>query len=431
MIDVVSINEIYHEVITVNTVNILENIRQCLVKILPIKDGRTDSSPLEFVVAFIFSFIGDTKILSIEGLRRGMMNNLSKPMSRSSFWERLSRKRHLSFLELILSELMKQLSAPLLIGDSILKQLCVTEICLVDSTSIKLPSWASKFFPGTGSAAAVKWHTCIDVFSGMLRWSQITSGRTHDRKCFPEIASFIGKLLIMDLGYWDYGLLQDIENAGGFYLSRLRNDAEIIIKEIVQGGLCKKFIGTSLLKVCGRTNRGGIIEVYCDHVGKESILRLRVIGFWNPIELRYHWYVTNLNVVESAIYTFYRLRWQIELMFKGCKQSLRLDDITSGNKNIIKSLLFGSLVAQLISQTILRSAMSKLSEEKKFAVSYQRISNVFVNISRHIVTFLLNNCKNNLDLLVIKIELFTNELFDPNYRNRKSSVARIQEVLNA
>jgi len=29
------------------------------------------------------------------------------------------------------------------------------------------------------------------------------------------------------------------------------------------------------------------------------------------------------------------------------------------------------------------------------------------------------------------IELFANELFDPNYRNRKSSAARIQEVLNA
>jgi len=414
-----------------NAIINLQTIRQVFEKIIPNQDGRTNINPFDFLVAFVFSFIGDTKILSIEGLRRNIFKYTGISISRSSFWERLSRKRHISFLELILSELMKQLSTPLLIGDSILKQLGVTEICLVDSTSIKLPSWASKFFPGTGSAAAIKWHTCINVFSGMLFWSQITSGRVHDRKCFPEIARLIGKLVIFDLGYWDYGLLQEIENAGSFYLSRLRSDAEIIIKEIVQGRLCKKFIGTSLLKVFGRTYRGEIIEVYCDHIGKESTLRLRVIGFWNPIELRYHWYVTNLKVVASAIYTLYRLRWQIELMFKGCKQSLRLDDITSGDKNIIKSLLFGSLVAQLISQTVLRSAMSKLSEEKKFAVSYQRISNVFVNISHHIVTFLLNDCKNNLDLLMKNIELFANELFDPNYRNRKSSAARIQEVLNA
>ena len=413
-----------------STITVIEKIRQCFGEILPVNDGRTNSSPFEFVVAFIFSLIGDTKILSIEGLRREMINNLSRPMSRSSFWERLSRKRHQFFLQKILAELIKQLTMPLFIGEAILKKLCVTDICLVDSTSITLPAWASKFFPGTGSAAAVKWHTCINVFSGMLLWNQITSGRTNDSKCFPDISNLIGKLVIFDLGYWNYGLLQHIENIGGFYLSRLRSDAEIIIKEIIQGGLSKKLLGASLLKVFGYKNKGEIIEVYCDHIGKELITRLRVIGFWNPIELRYHWYVTNLKVVASAIYTLYRLRWQIELMFKGCKQSLRLADITSGDKNIIMSFLFGSLIAQLTSQTILRSCLSKLSEDKKFAISYQRISNVFVHISHYVIAFLFDACKNNLDLLLKNIKLFTNELFDPNYRNRKSSIAQLQDALN-
>ncbi len=411
--------------------NILKNIRQTFENILPTQDGRTNIPPLDFVVAFIFSLLGDTRISSLESLRREVMKHLGISISRSSFWERLSRKRHLSFLEQIFSELVKQLTIPLLIGDGILKQLCVTDICLIDSTTIRLPEWAAKFFPGTGSSAAVKWHTCINVFSGCLLWNLITSGRTHDRKCFPDIMNFVGKLVIYDLGYWDYGLMQAIDNIGGFYLSRLRSDAVIIIKEIVQGALSKKCVGMSLLEACGRKNRGGIIEVYCDHVGKDSILRLRVIGFWNPIELRYHWYVTNLKVVSSAIYSLYRLRWQIELMFKGCKQSLKLDDVTSGDKNIIMSLLFGSLIAQLVSQTVLRSSASKLAEEKKFAISYQRISKIFVNISHHVIMFIINNCKNNLDILIGSIELFINELFDPNYRNRKSSIARVKDELGA
>ena len=118
-------------------------------------------------------------------------------------------------------------------------------------------------------------------------------------------------------------------------------------------------------------------------------------------------------------------------MFKGCKQSLRLGDITSGNKNIIMRFLFGSLIAQLISQTILRSCLSKLSEDKKFAISYQRISNVFVHISHYVITFLLDACENNLNLLLKNIKLFKNELFDPNYRNRKYSVAQLHDALNA
>jgi len=166
--------------------NILKNIRQTFENILPTQDGRTNIPPLDFVVAFIFSLLGDTRISSLESLRREVMKHLGISISRSSFWERLSRKRHLSFLEQIFSELVKQLTIPLLIGDGILKQLCVTDICLIDSTTIRLPEWAAKFFPGTGSSAAVKWHTCINVFSGCLLWNLITSGRTHDRKCFPD-----------------------------------------------------------------------------------------------------------------------------------------------------------------------------------------------------------------------------------------------------
>ena len=82
-----------------NAVNIIENIRQCFANILPAKDGRTNIPPLDFVVAFIFSLLGDTRISSVEGLRREVMRHLNITISRSSFWERLSRERHISFLE--------------------------------------------------------------------------------------------------------------------------------------------------------------------------------------------------------------------------------------------------------------------------------------------------------------------------------------------
>ena len=253
-------------------------------------------------MAFIFNLLGDTKKPSLEELRRGIMSHLSKSISRSSFWERLSRKRLFFFLEQILSELMKQLTVPLFSKEQILNQLGVCAIYIVDSTTITLPAWAAKYFRGTGSAAAIKWHTCIDVMQGTLCWNQITSGRTHDRKCFPDIMGLVGRLVILDLGYWDYSLLQAIEVAGGFYLSRVRSDAVIIIKEIVQG-LGKRSIGKPLLSILMRRKRGSIIELYGEHIGKESILRVRVIGFWNPIEHRYHWYVTNLKVAAIVIYS--------------------------------------------------------------------------------------------------------------------------------
>jgi Transposase DDE domain len=414
----------------INIGNTLRTIMRYFEKILPSEDGRTAVSPFKFVAAFIFSLVADTKTPSLEELRREMIARLEISLSRSSFWERLSRKRLVNFLEQILSALMGQLNVPAVSGQTILTQLEIIGIYIVDSTSIRLPAWASKYFPGTGSAAAVKWHTCIDVMQGILRWNQITAGRVHDSNCFPDIKDLIGRLVIFDLGYWSYELLQLIDTAGGFYLSRLRSDAVIIIREVVQG-LNKKFINTPLLKVPSQRKKSTIIEVYCEHIGKEANIMLRVIGFWNPIEQRYHWYVTNLKIAAIAIYPLYRLRWQIELMFKGCKQSLKLDNITTGNKNIIESLLLGTLIAQLCSQTILRNSLDKLTEEQKFAVSYQRISMVFVRLAPRVISFLLNKHKNSLDRLLRAIDVFIWELFDPNYLRRRSSLAQINDVLNA
>ncbi len=55
------------------------------------------------------------------------------------------------------------------------------------------------------------------------------------------------------------------------------------------------------------------------------------VGFWNPSEKCYHWYITNLKVAAHLIYPLYRLRWQIELIFKACKQSLNVNRLTSNN----------------------------------------------------------------------------------------------------
>jgi len=186
---------------------------------------------------------------------------------------------------------------------------------------------------------------------------------------------------------------------------------------------------TRLVKSLSRSGHASIIEAYCEHIDKETRLRLRVLGFWNPVGKCYHWYVTNLKVAGSLIYPLYRLRWQIELMFKGCKQSFKLDDINSGNKNIIESLLLGSLVAQICAQTILRNSLSRLNEDRQFAVSYQRINKVFVHLAPQIISFIVNKHEDSPVRLAATIDIFVWELFDPNYHHRRSSIAQIQDAL--
>ena len=52
--------------------NILRTMKQSLQRILPSQDNRTDISPYDFVVNLMFCFQSDTKLASLESLRRTM-----------------------------------------------------------------------------------------------------------------------------------------------------------------------------------------------------------------------------------------------------------------------------------------------------------------------------------------------------------------------
>ena len=72
-----------------------------------------------------------------------------------------------------------------------------------------------------------------------------------------------------------------------------------------------------------------------------AISELSRTRFLDRTEHHYHWYLTNLKVVPTVIYPLYRLKWQVELIFKGCKSSLNADRMTSRNPLISENSVLG------------------------------------------------------------------------------------------
>ncbi len=143
--------------------NSLEILKQSFERIIPTQDGRTSINPLEFIVGLVFCYLGDSKTFSLESIRRTMQNYLNKKISRSAFWERLSRERLKQYLRGVVAELMSELTTTVLVGNQILKPLGVAAIFVIDSSTITLWESAKDRFPGTGAAAGIKWHACFDV----------------------------------------------------------------------------------------------------------------------------------------------------------------------------------------------------------------------------------------------------------------------------
>ena len=91
-----------------------------------------------FVIGFIFSHLVDTKKPSLDAIRRNLKKLCQQDISRSSFWERLSRKRLTQFLNKAIIELLKQFGTSLIGGGNLLEKLNITGILVIDSSSFVL-----------------------------------------------------------------------------------------------------------------------------------------------------------------------------------------------------------------------------------------------------------------------------------------------------
>jgi hypothetical protein len=410
--------------------DILESIR-IHFNSLPAQDERTLISPLNFVAALIFSLPADLGKRSLASLRRGVIGLTGASISRGTFWERVATKRLQQMLMFLACSLMSCLGARLAIGRDILGDLGITALYILDSTSVTLPKNAHDKFPAPRSnvvPAAIKWHALFDFFSGSVAWFDLSAATVNDRKGFPPLEILPkGALIIFDLGYWDFQLLKDLIERGIYFLSRVKSNSVIKI-EIVVSGIGQKFEGRELMRCRFPAQAGLIVELVgsFQKAGKE-VFRARVIGFWNPVEKGYHWYVTSLPLPAELMYPLYRLRWQCELAFKACKSVFNFSEIDTSNTQIIYNLVLIGIIHCLLSIVMGNSMANKLTLEKQLARSIQRSAIVFFHLAQTIFEYVTE--KSGLPMVKRKIKLFVEELCDPNYQRRKTSLAAIYAML--
>lgn len=409
----------------------LNTLKQSFESVAPKHDGRVTLSHLDFLCGLVFYFLGNTKSFSIESMRRDFTSTFMVAISKGAFWERLAGQRLKKMLYALLEQVMQKLPTQALIGADILDKLGVTHIRLVDASIMTLWDGASASYPGTFMTAGIKWHACFDLLAGKMDWFKLTAASRHDSNCFPEMNSLAGQLMIFDLGYWDYSLLVSIELAKGFFLSRVKSDAVLVVKSVVTG-LSESYVGQAFSSLKLKHKSQCVIEFFTDITHDNVTKSFRVIGFWNPVESKYHWYITNLKVAAYVIYPLYKVRWQIELMFKGCKQSFNLDKrlLVSNNDNIIESLIISSIIASFATHVVLDVSIDELTQAEQLAVSSQRLAHVVVILSRDFIHYLTRSSTKYASVLIDKIKLLSREIFEKNHRHRPTTLHLINNTLN-
>lgn len=405
----------------------IEELKTTIDSVVPDHDSRAKISPISFILSLIFSFSGDTKKNSLESIRLKLIDTVGEKISRSSFWDRLARQRTVTHLKETVFALLKNSTAILLGSPELLTGLGVSQILILDSTVFSLWDGLSDTFKGTRTTASTKWHACFDALTGENVWSKTTKGSASDVTCFPDIELLSGKLILFDLGYFDFTIFAAISSIGGFFLSRLKSSTNIVIDKCV-AGLGKRHEGGNLKDIVFKRKHGEIIELLTT-ITRDSISNeYRVIGFWNTDEKKYHWYITNLLVSANIMYTLYRFRWQIELIFKGCKQSFNANRLaTSNNQNIVEALLYATIAAQIVVTEFISIGIRELDLDQQNAVSFQRIAKVGALLRMTILHTLLYQEEGYIEYYLTRLKLFLHELYDPNYKKRKTTRGKLYE----
>ncbi|PUF89316.1 transposase [Geobacillus sp. LYN3] len=94
---------------------------------------------------------------------------------------------------------------------------------------------------------------------------------------------------------------------------------------------------------------------------------------------KYHILLTNLpqeSFDAQQVYELYSLRWQVELLFKGWKSLFDLDRVKKMKKERFECHLYGTLIAILVTQTLLFQARRYWHQREGIEISEWKALNI-------------------------------------------------------
>jgi len=320
-----------------------------------------------------------TEACSLEQASSMVSDRFKLKISKQSLDERFNTHSVAFVKEILKKALEKQLSkvfAPCFLPT-------FNRINIKDGTRFIVSDRLSQYYPGNGGSAGVSNATvCIqfeyDARSGKILSLDITGGRRNDQTDAKETVTRVdlGDLIIRDLGYYSLPTLTSFDKSGAFFISRFGSKTNAYDAETGDEISFKKLYVTMLKKPITRIEKnifGGkaermplrlIIETVPDEVYQKRVRKIekenKRSGFNTSDEYkarcRFNLFITNVETEELSIdevLKLYKLRWQIELMFKNWKSICKIDQIQPMKYERYTCLLHTKLILIVINLQII------------------------------------------------------------------------------
>lgn len=366
---------------------------------------------------------------SFAELRRSYTKVTGAKISASSFYNRFT-PAFTEFLRQLLSVGLEKLVHCAEGAAAALNE--IKDILCVDSTIVRLHDALAACWPAcrtNHTLAAVKLHTVLNVRGKGPQRVKITSERVHDGPVLRAGEWVKGRLLLFDLGYFRYSLFAAIARYGGFFLTRLKDNANPTLLRLHRRhrGRAVKVEGLGLRQIRFQLRRA-VLDAEAEicfqkqrYAGRRSkaTLRVRIVGLWDESHSVYHWYITNLplEIKAEEIGKLYSARWMIELLFRELKSCYKLESIPSRKKHVVEAFLYASLLTLLASHALLLAVRrwGALGERR---TPLERWARLFVSASPDLLALVLDSVAMARTRERPLLQFFLAEAPDPNRKRR-------------
>lgn len=258
------------------------------------------------------------------------------------------------------------------------------KLFIFDSSTIRL---FSDIMKGVGrnpknegkKKGGLKVHMMIDAHSDTPEFVKISEAKKHDKNFLKYLDLAANSMIVFDRAYNHYLQFAQWTERKINFVCRLKKNAVYQVIEVLFEQQLEK-------DQQGVLKEEHIHMVYKEN-GQNKTLCLRKVTYRDDKKRIYEFITNNFEITKEEVCFLYKLRWNIELLFKKLKQNFQLHYFYSETENGIKTQIWCTLIAQLLLQVLRVKSESK----KAFSTIAALIR---IHLISHLEVFwMVQNCR--------------------------------------